>query len=923
MNRNITEATRRRSNSNLAEAVRRRSQAERVPSPEGELFWGDFCSISQRHRWHLSLPRSSLLDGFFFAHYQDGCPSYAGIQTRQLERTVVGQILSHYKIVQKLGEGGMGVVYKGEDLKLGRPVALKFLPARSLTSRDEIARFEQEAKAISALADTRIATIYDIGEAEGEHFLVLEYLPGGTLKEKLREVSAGGGELSLGDVLSYAIQIAEGLSHAHRRGIIHRDVKTDNVMLTESGTLKITDFGLAKLKGGANLTRTGSTVGTAAYMSPEQINGEDVDQRSDVFSFGVLLYELLTSRLPFRGEHEAALLYAIMNEEPPHPIVLRPGIPVSLDSIVRRCLEKDRAKRFQSMDEVAAALREVQPEQERKPARLRARRLLPRVLLGGMAVLAGAALLLYSPWKSSPVERKSIAVLPFKNMSEERASDYFSDGITEDIIAQLSKIGDLRVLSRNAVMGYKKSEKSIQEIARELHVPTILEGSVRRSGTQVHVVAELIDAGSNEDLWAETYDKQLTEIFAIQSTIAHDIASALKTKLSPEEARRIDSQPTENVDAYTHYLRGREYYGRYHRRDNDSAIVMFKKALDLDPRFALAYTGLGDAYGQRVEKFGYPDQWLDSSIAASRAAISFDPTLAEAQKSLALGYTGKGWLRKARIALGRAVQLNPNYDPAVGNIGFLLMQQGKLNEAIPWYMKSIAIDPSTGMDYFGIGEDYVHLGEYEKAEEWLKRGIELQPTLIYAYSELCELELTRGNFPAAEKHAQQVISIEPNDILGINCAGDVALFQGKLDEARRFFERGIGLSSRGMAEFAYRRNTTRLGYVLIHLGQAKMGMAMLDESMRKDREAISQGDEWYANPFDLACIYAIRGEKDQALQWLQKALDAGWTDYVLARKDPVLESLKTDGGFLQLTSQAEQRVLSMRERANESENPLE
>jgi serine/threonine protein kinase/Tfp pilus assembly protein PilF len=840
---------------------------------------------------------------------------------------VVGQTVSHYRILRKLGEGGMGVVYLAQDLKLDRPVALKFLPQRFLSVPEEVARFEQEAKAISALADTHIATIHDIDEAEGERFLVLEYLPGGTLKEKLQMLNASGGELPLADVVRYALQIAEGLGHAHRRHIIHRDVKTDNIMLTEGGSLKITDFGLAKLKGGASLTKVGSTVGTAAYMSPEQFEGRDVDQRSDIFSFGVVLYELLTGRLPFRGEHDAALAYSVVHEEPASPQSIRPSVPPALQAIVVGCLEKDRERRYQSMDDVVAALREINPSEGSRPvaAPTPEPKASPQWWMfaaGGALLVALAAVALWY-WKSDRIERRSVAVLPFKNMSEEKDNEYFSDGITEDIIAQLSKIADLRVVSRSSIMRYKNSDKGVQQIARELNVATVLEGSVRRSGSHVRVIAELVDAAGDEHLWAETYDKEMTEIFAIQSAVAHEIASALKARLSPDETRRIDAKPTENVEAYTHYLRGREYYYRYHRSDNDAAIELFKKALNLDPRFALAYAGLGDAYGQRVGKFGYPDHWLDSSIAASQAAISLDPSSGEAYKSLALSYGFKGWLRMSLETLERAHQLNPKYVPAMGNMGFNLAQQGKLDEAIVWMKKSISVDPAMIFQYFGMARVYIPLREYEKGEQWLKKAVELQPDFIYARSEFCELELNRGNYTQADAHADKVLAIDPNDVIGLNYKGEIALFEGKWDRAREYYGQALKFPGRGMEEFAYRRNTTRMGFILKQSGDTEGSRAILDESMKTDQEALARQNEWYAIPYDIACVHAIRGETSEALSWLEKALDAGWTDYVIAQKDPVFQGLTSNPRFKELMSRAAMRVDAMRKRVQELDNAKE
>jgi len=666
----------------------------------------------------------------------------------------------------------MGIVYKAQDVKLDRPVALKFLPQNLITSQDEAVRFQQEAKAISSLNHPNVATIYDLDEADAQRFLVLEYLPSGTLKSKIKDLYSSGRELSLAQLVEYGLQIAEGLAHAHRHGIVHRDVKTDNMMLTEEGKVKITDFGLAKLRGGAHVTKTGSTVGTAAYMSPEQIRGEEADHRSDLFSLGVVLYELATGHLPFRGEHEAALSYSIVNEEPVRLKSLRPSLPSALENVIYRCLAKDRTNRFERAEEILTELRKVQQEISGPvTAHVKASKG-PWIVVAAFLVVTVIALYVFFSSKHVPTDTKSIAVLPFRNLSEEKDNEYFSDGITEDIITQLSKIGDLRVISRTSAMRYKNSEKSLREIGKELDVATILEGSVRRSGNQVRIVAQLIDAYTDEHIWAETYDKELTQIFAIQSNVAEQIAAALKAKLSPAEKELIEKKPTVSVTAYDFYLRGRDYYYRYHKQDNENAIELFKTALELDPSYALAYAGLGDSYGQRVGKFGFSTDWLDSAITVSEKALSIDPQLAEAYKALGLAYDFKGWVHKALEAYERSVQLNPNYDPAVGNIGFSNLRIGQFDEALRWMRRSLSHDPSVAFTSFGIGVIYFRLGDDLSAERWFRRATELQPDFAYGVAALAQLYLYHGNYDQAIQTGKKIISIDAGNLDGLNLLGD-------------------------------------------------------------------------------------------------------------------------------------------------------
>lgn len=832
---------------------------------------------------------------------------------------MVGRTISHYRILEEVGRGGMGVVYKAQDTKLDRLVALKFLPHQLLASPEEVARFQQEAKVISALNHPNIATIYDVDQADGQRFLVLEYLPGGTLKSKIKQLQSSGKEFSLSQIVDYGIQIAEGLAHAHRHGIVHRDIKTDNVMITEEGKVKITDFGLAKLKGTAQLTKTGSTVGTAAYMSPEQIRGEEADHRSDIFSFGIVLYELTTGHLPFRGEHEAALSYSIVNEEPVPLKSFRVTLPSSFGNIISRCLEKDRDKRYQHAEEIVTELRKVQLEITTSMSALSKRSKLPWIVSAALVVFALITLYLFFPPKPASVERKSIAVLPFKNISEEKENEYFSDGMTEEIITQLSKIGELKVISRTSVMRYKNSDKSLRDIGKDLDVATILEGSVRRAGNRIRIASQLIDARTDEHIWAETYEREMKDIFAIQSDVAQQIATALKVKLSPTEKERIEKKPTENLTAYDYYLKGREYYYHYRKQDNENAIELFKKALELDPNYALACAGLGDAYGQQTNKFGFPRAWDDSAIAVSKKAISIDPNLAEGYKSLGLAYQEKGWNRKALESYRKAVELNPNYFPAVANIGFTNWFIGEFDEALLWMKKSGVLNPTLAFNYYGVGAVYLSLGDDAKAEEWCEKALELQPDLVYPHVVLTEMYLAQGKFQQATDQSRKILSIVPDDVVALSMAGNAELFSANYAQAKQYFEKAISISSSGFTRFTGRSNTTGLGYIFWKTGKQAEARKMFNRSLNEDLKELEQRNEWNALPYDLAAINAIQGNKQEAYKWLQKAIDAGWRDYRIGLKDPLLGNLRNDEQFQQMMAQVKAKVDEMRKKVEEME----
>ena len=836
---------------------------------------------------------------------------------------MIGRTVSHYTILEELGRGGMGVVYKARDTRLDRVVALKFLPTPIVSSDEEALRFEQEAKAISALNDPHIAIIHDIEDSGDQRFLVLEYLPGGTLKERMKDLQAAGRELPVSEVINYGLQIAEGLAHAHRHGIVHRDIKTDNIMLTEDGKAKITDFGLAKLRGGLALTRSGSTLGTAAFMSPEQIRGDALDARSDLFSLGVVLYELALGVLPFRGEHDAALTYSIVNEEPVAPRKLRPALPAQLDALIRRCLEKDPAKRFQSAEDIVAQLRQFREGTAARPVAPSRRRYLPWVAAATGLAIVVTGLLILLPGRSVSVERKSIAVLPFTNLSGNQEDEYFSDGMTEDIIAQLSKIGDLKVISPASVMQYKGVKRSTRDIAKDLNVATVLEGSIRRGGGQVHITAHLIDASTDEHLWAETYDEDMAQIFRIQSDVAQKIAGALQARLSNAERERIQKKPTESLNAYAKYLEGREYYMRYHKQDNENAIRLFKSALDADPNYALAYAGLGDAYGQRVQKFGYPFAWIDSSIAMGFRAISADPTLAEGYKALALGFGEKGWYHKALETNRKAIELNPNFYPAIQNVGWGYWLMGRFDEALPWMKKSLSLNPTFAYSTFAVGTVYLSLYDSVNARQLFNKIIEQQPDFTYSHLGLALVCFIQRDYGRAMQHAQWILANAPDDLIALNLAGDITLMQRNLADAERFYAKAVSVAPGVEVFFLFRRHETRLGYVLYQRGQRDAAERLFTRSLALDRVQLEQGNESHLADYDMACIDAVRGDRETAYTWLQKAIDAGWRDYLFGSVDPLLENLRADTRFGPMMDQVRASVDGMRQKVNNTAASME
>ena len=504
-----------------------------------------------------------------------------------------------------------------------------------------------------------------------------------------------------------------------------------------------------------------------------------------------------------------------------------------------------------------------------------------------------------------PPDAKSIAVLPFKNMSASKEDEFFSDGITEDILTQLSKINDLRVISRTSVMKYKDTQKTAREIAEELNVGTLLEGSVRRSGDRVRIVGQLINARADEHLWAETYDRELKDIFAIQSEVAQKIASSLKAKLSPEEKERIERRATQDTEAYALYLKGRSYYNHYTKEDNEQSIVFFKKALQLDSAYALAYAGLGDAYSQRVQRYGFVMAWLDSAVVAAKLALSFDPDLAEGHKALGLAYDNEG---KGRLALEQyyeAVRINPNYVSAIRNIGLINYRAGKYDEALQQAQKSVALAPDDMYGYLQSGMALQALGFDSAAIHWYERALQLEPKNPFPRIGLGRLQLTLGNIAEARTQVDSVLTAAPDWYIGLDLATSVEILAGDYAKARTYFEK------------TGRPADHTLAFLLMKLGNSTGARRILSESITEKTEQLKEGAEGPDCALALAYDHSLLNNRTEALRWLRQAIDAGWRDYRWAMRDPILESLHSDEQFKSMMGQVSAEVDEMRDRAKD------
>ncbi len=647
---------------------------------------------------------------------------------------MTGKTISHYKILEKLGEGGMGVVYKAEDTKLGRTVAIKFLPPNLASVQENKSRFLLEAKAAAALNHPNILNVYEIDEQDGSLFIVMEYIEGETLKSYIARLKSGSGIPYL-KAVGWLLEVAQGLKAAHDKNIIHRDIKSENIMLTGDGLLKIMDFGLAKLQGSTGLTKTGTSLGTLSYMSPEQAQGFPSDHRSDIWSLGVVFYEMLTGETLFKAEYEAALLYLIVNEEPPAPSLLDRKIPHQLDVIVQKMLAKDPSKRYQNMDEVIKTLETVKVEIEKA---------------------------------SLQVKKKAIAVLPFDNISSDKENEYFGDGLTEELIANLSRLKEMRVISRTTTMQYKGTKKNIRTIGTELGARYIMEGSVRKFHDDLRITAQLIDVESDEQLWAETYKGKLADIFDIQEKVAKQIVDALMVKLTPTEKVELTKRPTLNAEAYDYNLRARNYLYRQSKNNIQIAIQFFEKAIALDSRYAEAYAGLAEAYAIRYAYFDRKDEWLEKALELSLKAIMYDATLSEAYAALALAYFYQSSIDEALTAVNKSLELDPNNFFAYWILGRIYFTTDKNREAVEPFKKVLELNPEFYTVYSDLHLAYERLNE--KHDDLLKTALEFFPKYLNKIPEdsrahifYSQQLLLSGNTDKAKEEIKIALELSPDD----------------------------------------------------------------------------------------------------------------------------------------------------------------
>jgi serine/threonine protein kinase len=700
---------------------------------------------------------------------------------------MIGETISHYKILEKLGEGGMGVVYKAEDTKLKRTVALKFLPPDLTRDEEAKERFIHEAQAASALQHSNICTVHDIDEtSDGQLFIVIDCYEGKLLKEKIAR-----GPIETEDAVDIALQVAGGLSKAHEKGIVHRDIKPANIFITTDGTVKILDFGLAKLAGRTRITKTGTTLGTAAYMSPEQACGGEVDQRTDIWSLGVVMYEMLTGKLPFPGDYEQAIVYSILNEEPEPITSVRAKIPVRLERIVEKALVKATEKRYQRADEIAAELQSLREEIKAGVAKHRLIRLrIPRkkrpYVYGALAVLlaaiVAARVFLFT---GTSVKINSIAVLPLANLSGDPGQEYFVDGMTDELITNLAKISALKVISRTSMLQYKGTKKPLPQIAKELDVDAVIEGSVLREGGQVRISAQLIQAATDQHLWAESYQRELRGVLVLQGEIASAIAEKVRAALTPAERARVTSARTVNPEAYELYLKGQYHYYKWRPDEFRKAIDNFQKAIEVDPGWAPPYAGLANSYGWLWMQGSLPAQEvLPRFNAALRTALEIDDTLPEVRYTLAVSAFFYRWeWGEAETEFKRALALNPNLVEARYEYAWFLSAMGRFAESVTEAKRAVERDPLSVTANLALGSMYSLARQYEQAMSQLQHTIELEPNDPRGYGFLAGVYEQIGLYGEAVKARQKAMTLSgarPEEVASLGRAYSQSGYEGYL-----------------------------------------------------------------------------------------------------------------------------------------------
>ena len=740
---------------------------------------------------------------------------------------MIGKTLNHFKVLDRLGKGGMGEVYVAEDGKLKRRVALKVLPEEVARDPARLDRFQREAESIAALNHPNIVTIYSIEEADGIRFLTMELVVGETL---IQLIPSNG--MDVESFLRFSAPVAEALSAAHEKGIIHRDLKPGNIMVSQEGRIKVLDFGLAKLMRDDSdpdssrmetraHTEDGIVLGTMPYMSPEQIQGKRLDHRSDIFSLGIIFYEMITGRRPFHGDTSAELISSIMRDTPGPVGDLKAGTPEHLERIIRRCLMKDPRDRYQTARDVYNELRDLNATSgpSTRPSR----------------------------------SGNSIAVLPFTNMSADDENEYFCDGLAEELLNALAKIEDLKVAARTSSFSFKNKNADASQIGKALHVKTILEGSVRKSGNRLRITAQLINAADGYHLWSERYDREMKDIFDVQDEITLAVVDALKVKLFGEEQGAVLKRHTRNPEAHEFYLRGLFYFNRFTPDDFQKASESFRRAIAIDPRYASAYAGLADAYTELSFFSSSPSETMPKAREAANKALELDDRLGEAHNSLAIIKMYFDWdYAGAEQEFKRAIALNPGSALIHMWYGWYLGLMGRFDESFKEMQGAQELDPLSAANNSGIGIVFHWSRQPERAIEQFRKVLELNPNYPIARSFLAEAYEQKGDFVSAIATIEKIQQAETDPL-----------------------------------------TLSTVGYVYAKSGDRHKALEILNEFVKRSNQE-------YVPAVHFAQIYAGLGDNEQALAWLDKACNERSVWIPFLKVDLKFDPLRSNPRFQEL-----------------------